>query len=79
MAWHALARCRDSVVDFYSDDPGEIAVAKQVCGGCSVRAQCLSDGLAEYGGIWGGMTPAEREVTRRSQRSLSTVTVSPFG
>jgi WhiB family transcriptional regulator, redox-sensing transcriptional regulator len=49
---------------FFSDRAAgpEIDRAKQICGGCPVRARCLdwalSHGVAS--GIWGGRTGAER-------------------
>ncbi|RAY13613.1 WhiB family transcriptional regulator [Actinomadura craniellae] len=43
------------------------AQAKAVCGGCSVRAECLDWALraGEPDGIWGGTTPEERRYLRR--------------
>lgn len=45
----------------------QIAEAKQVCGRCIVREQCLSWALraGEPDGIWGGTTPDERRHLRR--------------
>ena len=42
--------------------------AKEICGGCSVRGDCLEYALSirEQHGIWGGLSEAER-------RSLATV------
>jgi WhiB family redox-sensing transcriptional regulator len=43
------------------------AAAKAVCGGCDVRADCLSYALeAIPEGIWGGTTMEERRAARRS-------------
>ena len=41
--------------------------AKQVCQGCSVRAECLewAIGQGERWGIWGGLTTAERDRLQR--------------
>jgi WhiB family redox-sensing transcriptional regulator len=40
--------------------------AKTVCGGCAVRASCLSYALQIMPeGIWGGTTPDERRAARR--------------
>ncbi|MFA5919358.1 MAG: WhiB family transcriptional regulator [Candidatus Nanopelagicaceae bacterium] len=41
---------------FFSDRSEEIALAKSLCGGCPVRAQCLQAALSreEPCGIWGG-------------------------
>lgn len=41
--------------------------AKRVCGGCGVRANCLSYALETMPeGIWGGTTPDERLAARGS-------------
>jgi WhiB family redox-sensing transcriptional regulator len=60
--WTALGACTDQ-------DPDDLFVtgaaqnrAKQVCMGCPVRTECLSDALdnqVEFG-VWGGMTERER-------------------
>ena len=65
--WSARSACRDS-------DPDELFVtgaaqnrAKQVCKGCVVRTECLSDALdnrVEFG-VWGGMTERERRALLR--------------
>lgn len=50
----------------------QIRAAKAVCGGCTVRAQCLADALEhqENHGIWGGLSERER---RRLQTRLPRV------
>lgn len=42
---------------FFSDRPGELALAQQVCAGCEVRAVCLELALGEGHdwGVWGGV------------------------
>ncbi|HVE62902.1 MAG TPA: WhiB family transcriptional regulator [Mycobacteriales bacterium] len=67
--WIALASCRDR-------DPDDLFVqgaaqnrAKQLCMGCPVRAECLSDALdnrVEFG-VWGGMTERERRALLRKR------------
>jgi WhiB family redox-sensing transcriptional regulator len=48
---------------FYPTEPGQVAQARVVCRGCSVREECLEYSL-KYGhndpGIWGGLTVTER-------------------
>ena len=66
-AWVAASACRNA-------DPDELFVtgaaqnrAKQVCMGCPVRTECLSDALdnrVEFG-VWGGMTERERRALLR--------------
>ncbi|GAA2546775.1 WhiB family transcriptional regulator [Pseudonocardia hydrocarbonoxydans] len=75
--WRSWAACRDGVdpeLFFPVADSGPVAErqvqeAKAVCGGCCVRAECLSFALgALTDGIAGGLTPAER---RRHSRRLA--------
>jgi WhiB family redox-sensing transcriptional regulator len=42
------------------------ALAKELCGWCKVRADCLTDALREPGqfGVWGGLTAEERTAAR---------------
>lgn len=67
--WQAYARCRgiDSATFFETDSSGEplpdnIVLAKTICQGCSVRAECLEYALeaGEQFGVWGGLTARER-------------------
>ncbi|OAR22048.1 hypothetical protein A8W25_30025 [Streptomyces sp. ERV7] len=52
---------------FFDGTPGAIEVAKQICGGCPVRARCLRLALerGEAFGIFGGLTADERRRLRR--------------
>ena len=46
--------------------------AKSVCGGCSVRTECLADALdnrIEFG-VWGGMTERERRALLRRRADV---------
>ena len=42
---------------FFSERPDELAQAQAMCGGCSVRIECLEDALErkEEWGVWGGV------------------------
>lgn len=58
---------------------GQIRAAKGICGRCPVRSDCLSMGMDESDGIWGGTTPAERRslhVRIRRMREDVTPTVT---
>ena len=51
-----------------------VAVAKAVCGGCAVRAECLAWALAHQpDGIAGGMTEHERRAEARRRRGRAPV------
>jgi WhiB family redox-sensing transcriptional regulator len=65
MDWRTRAAClHDDPELFFPDCTAGPVIdrAKQICGGCPVRARCLdwalSHGVAS--GIWGGRTEAER-------------------
>ncbi|MGW5745505.1 WhiB family transcriptional regulator [Amycolatopsis sp. NPDC003861] len=62
--WHQLARCRlYPTLNWHSTASEEAAVCRRICDSCTVRAPCLAEALTERDpwGIWGGLTPDERE------------------
>lgn len=74
MTWTERAACRGHETDlwFSGDRPGkngltprasERARAQEICGSCPVREECLADAVArgERFGVWGGLTPRQRE------------------
>jgi WhiB family transcriptional regulator, redox-sensing transcriptional regulator len=71
--WYRLAACRGAPTDLFFPDPGRadhaaVAEAKAVCAACPVQEPCLVAGMAEYHGIWGGLTVRERRAMRCQQR-----------
>jgi WhiB family redox-sensing transcriptional regulator len=49
--------CRQYDPDlWFAESPADLEVAKALCGGCPVRAECLSGAIerAEPWGVWGG-------------------------
>lgn len=66
-AWMREAACLGMPAGvFYTDDAGKRASAAQAratCAECPVCDDCLADAVArkEPHGIWGGMTPSQRE------------------
>ncbi len=57
--WEDDAACRhvtNAADVFFSEDLGDIAAAKRVCGECPVLAPCLEGALTrrEPWGVWGG-------------------------
>lgn len=65
--WPSHAACRDSDPDSLFVQGAAQNRAKSVCGGCSVRTECLADALdndIEFG-VWGGMTERERRALLR--------------
>jgi len=68
LAWRADALCAQTDPDaFFPDKGGSTRAAKQICGECDVRAQCLEWALAhdERFGIWGGASERERRKMRK--------------
>lgn len=75
--WMADAACVgvdiDTAAFFPSPRRGEswtvlAAEAKRVCNRCPVMAACLTYGMDEDDGVWGGTTPSERRRIRRQRR-----------
>lgn len=73
--WREHAACLDTHdVDFFAlDDENEVRRAKAMCAGCVVADDCLVFAIEtrQPDGVWGGLTPPEREALRRRwQRDL---------
>jgi WhiB family transcriptional regulator, redox-sensing transcriptional regulator len=65
MDWQTRAACLPEDPELFFPDRTAgpmIDRAKQICGGCPVRARCLDWALSHGAtiGIWGGRTEAER-------------------
>ena len=65
--WEDDANCR--TVDpeiFFSDEAGNLARAREVCGACPVIAQCGAFAVTNHirYGIWGGVNPKARSGLR---------------
>ncbi|MEV8124817.1 WhiB family transcriptional regulator [Streptomyces sp. NPDC085944] len=59
--WRSQAACAGDTSTFHKRYP---APAKEVCGRCPVRAECLYDAVATKAphGVWGGLTREERKL-----------------
>jgi WhiB family redox-sensing transcriptional regulator len=73
MGWMVRGACQQADPELFFPisvtGPGvrQAQAAKTVCGGCAVRASCLSYALETMPeGIWGGTTLQERRAARRS-------------
>lgn len=67
-SWQERGLCAQTDPDaFFPERGGCARPAKQICGRCEVRADCLEHALAhdERFGVWGGLSERER---RRLQR-----------
>ena len=69
MTWRNNAACLGMDTELFFPESGQPATAaKQVCGGCFVRTECLTDSLTEgdQHGIRGGLNRKERYAIRRA-------------
>jgi WhiB family redox-sensing transcriptional regulator len=65
-AWHRQAACRGQGTSAWFPSRGEsVEVGKEVCAGCPVAAECLTAGMGERHGIWGGSSERGRRELRR--------------
>lgn len=85
MSWRVEARCVESDPALFFPEVGEMKstviraqteLAKQVCGRCLVRSECLEDALArpisyDEWGIRGGLTADERRSLRAHRRYVA--------
>ena len=72
--WQEQSLCKEADPEqFFPEKGGATALAKKLCKGCPVKAQCLEFALAhdERFGIWGGLSERERRKLnpRRPRRS----------
>ncbi len=75
--WRNKAKCRGSDPDMFfpeSKDKRYAEEALKVCYGCKVKEDCLNHAIEnnEKYGVWGGMTPAERDSLPRTRHNRRT-------
>lgn len=71
--WVEDAACQGLPTRMFFPGPGDrkgIARAKAICDRCPVTTQCAEAGRDERDGIWGGMTPRERNRSFRHHGDL---------
>ncbi len=71
--WASLAQCRQSQPDELFVRGAAQNRAKQLCAGCPVRTECLSEALDNQieWGVWGGMTERERRALLRRRPDVT--------
>lgn len=71
--WANLAACKDAGPDVLFVRGAEQNRAKQLCGGCPVRSECLAEALDNQieWGVWGGMTERERRALLRRRPNVT--------
>lgn len=75
-SWVNQGRCRDADPDTLFVQGREQRLAKVLCRGCPVIAECLADALdnrTEFG-VWGGMTERERRALLRRRPDVTSWT-----
>lgn len=74
--WAGQGRCSSSDPDALFVQGKEQRLAKVVCRGCPVIAECLADALDNRTpfGVWGGMTERERRALLRSRPDVTSWT-----
>lgn len=74
--WSPLGRCADQDPDALFVEGKEQRLAKVVCRGCPVAAECLADALDNRTpfGVWGGMTERERRALLRAHPHVTSWT-----
>ena len=81
--WRTAAACQSADPELFfpvsatGPSAEQAAAAKEICGLCVVRSECLSfaQRTGTVHGIWGGLTEQER--TRRRHRSMAVVPAEP--
>lgn len=66
--WQDLALCQQTDPEaFFPEKGGSVLAAKQVCGRCEVKGDCLAYALDhdEKFGVWGGLSERERRKLKR--------------
>jgi WhiB family transcriptional regulator, redox-sensing transcriptional regulator len=71
--WASQAQCKGSGPDELFVRGAAQNKAKQLCGGCPVRTECLAEALDNQieWGVWGGMTERERRAILRKRPNVT--------
>ncbi|MET9554639.1 WhiB family transcriptional regulator [Streptomyces sp. NPDC006645] len=78
LSWQENALCAQTGPEFFFPAPGSSTrEAKQLCGACEGRRECLEYALDndERFGVWGGLSEKERERLRRTGAAATGTTV----
>ncbi|MCX4820620.1 WhiB family transcriptional regulator [Streptomyces sp. NBC_01142] len=70
LSWQETALCAQAGPEFFFPAPGtSTREAKQLCGACEGRVECLAYALDndERFGVWGGLSEKERHLLKRGQ------------
>ena len=74
-SWREVAACAETGPELFFPGKGESTrMARAICGGCEVRAECLRDALDTddvHFGVRGGLPPRGRRRLRDGQRDAA--------
>ena len=68
LPWMDEALCTQAPAEMFFPDDTDHAMAfkaKRICRECPVKQTCLEFGLHQQHGVWGGLTPRERQRLRK--------------
>ena len=70
LTWMDSAACIEAYPEqaFPEDGSSPAPFIRSFCDRCPVRAECLTYGLGETEGVWGGLTRMQRRALRVGQR-----------
>ncbi len=70
--WASAAQCKQARPDELFVRGAAQNRAKQLCGGCPVKTECLAEALDNQieWGVWGGMTERERRAVLRKRPNV---------
>lgn len=70
--WKERGACRGMDPDLFFPADGQMTPeAREACGRCPVRKECLEFGLYEHYGIWGGLTLRDRQRIQKARRKAA--------
>lgn len=74
-SWRDNAACKGMPASLFFPESlkvqnANIAAVRVICNGCAVRKECLSHGMSEPLGIWGGFTHRERITMKRDGETV---------
>lgn len=72
LSWMDQARCQETDAEAFFPEKGAPArLAKTVCQGCEVRAECLEYALetSQRHGVWGGFSERQRRSMSAGRRA----------
>lgn len=68
--WMLDAACREHPeVSWFPTRGDDVRIARAICTGCLVRAECADYGRREHWGMWGGLSINDRKGRKSTRRA----------